>query len=239
MRTTYISILLRIPSFILSFLVALAVSDLTCTTGQTYVKFTKYSTNYATEESWEVYNGSTKEYTSPALVNLQYRTVEVCLPAAVNNQYTLKLKDSWGDSWSGGSWLEVQNINGNVVYKGYLVESREESITISLYQPITTASSWKFISGTVTGNWYESSFSDSTWTTETLGSSTTVTSGGPQYFRKTFSGLADMAAYELSMKYKYGIVVYMNGIEVYRDNMPDGAITSSSVATGSYTVVWF
>ena len=145
--------------------------------------------------------------------------------------------DSWGDSWSGGSWLEVQNINGNVVYKGYLVESREESITISLYQPITTASSWKFISGTVTGNWYESSFSDSTWTTETLGSSTTVTSGGPQYFRKTFSGLADMAAYELSMKYKYGIVVYMNGIEVYRDNMPDGAISSSSVATGSYTTL--
>ena len=234
MRTTYISILLRIPSFILSFLVALAVSDLTCTTGQTYVKFTKYSTNYATEESWEVYNGSTKEYTSPTLVNLQYRTVEVCLPAAVNNQYTLKLKDSYGDSWTAGSWLQAEGLYGNIAFRTYLTAAREESYALSLYYAVKKNDFCKLTSGSMNDpNWTQYNYSDNSWNDVTLGSVTTAVSG-PQYFRKSFTGLANMAAYELSMNYRFGIVAYVNGNEVYRDNMPEGPITSSSLAVGSY-----
>ena len=62
---------------------------------------------------------------------------------------------------------------------------------------------------------------------------------GTQYFRKTFAGLANMAAYELALNYRYGIVAYINGNEIYRDNMPDGAVTSSTLASGSYTAVEF
>ena len=44
-----------------------------------------------------------------------------------------------------------------------------------------------------------------------------------------------MAAFELQLNYQFGVVAYINGAEVYRDNMPDGEPTSSTVATGSYS----
>lgn len=43
-----------------------------------------------------------------------------------------------------------------------------------------------------------------------------------------------MAAYEMDFMYLYGIVAYINGVEVFRDNMASGAVSASSVATGSY-----
>ena len=46
-----------------------------------------------------------------------------------------------------------------------------------------------------------------------------------------------MAAYEASFNYKDGIVAYINGIEIYRDNMPSGPVSSSTAATGSYAIL--
>ena len=37
------------------------------------------------------------------------------------------------------------------------------------------------------------------------------------------------------MKYQYGIVAYLNGIEVYRDNMPDGQPSIDTLASDSYS----
>ena len=48
-----------------------------------------------------------------------------------------------------------------------------------------------------------------------------------------------MAAFELQLNYRYGVVAYINGVEVYRDNMADGEPTSSTPATGSYTTYTF
>ena len=53
----------------------------------------------------------------------------------------------------------------------------------------------------------------------------------PHFFRKTFSGLQDMAAYEVQFYYKHGIVAYLNGIEIYRDNMPKGIVLPSTKAS--------
>ena len=44
-----------------------------------------------------------------------------------------------------------------------------------------------------------------------------------------------MTAYELRIDYRHGVIAYVNGNEVLRDNMPDGEITSSTLATGSYS----
>lgn len=75
------------------------MSDNTCSTGEVYAKFTKQSgANYASEESYEVYSGSTLLASSPTFVNNELRETEVCLTASTNNQYTLLLKDSYGDS---------------------------------------------------------------------------------------------------------------------------------------------
>lgn len=69
--------------------------------------------------------------------------------------------------------------------------------------------------------------------------SPTAETSGTQYFRHTFRGVADLAAYQLSMLYEYGIVAYINGNEIFRDNMVDGEVTSTTPATGHYTNITY
>ena len=45
---------------------------------------------------------------SPTLSTYTDRVIEHCLPANTNNQYTLKLKDSHGDSWSAGAFFMIE-----------------------------------------------------------------------------------------------------------------------------------
>ena len=216
---------------------SIALSTITCTSGQVYAKFSKKcGTSWASEESFEVWGGGVKLQTSPTFENNELRVLEYCLTATTNSQYQVKMIDSYGDSWTSGSWLMVEGINGNRVFKNFLAASREEEYTISLYSGVNKNDQWRLTSGTVSGSWTEYNYGDSSWAQVTLGSVTTEVSG-PQYFRKTFTGLANMAAYELSMNYRYGIVAYVNGNEVYRDNMPDGVPTPSTFASGSYTTV--
>ena len=59
--------------------VSIALSDLTCSPGQTYVKFIKNNgVSSASQESFEIYDGSTKLYTSPTFANSEERTIEEC-----------------------------------------------------------------------------------------------------------------------------------------------------------------
>ena len=200
-----------------------------------YVKIMKKTTNYASEESFKILSGSTVAYTSPTLVDNQVRTLEVCLPASTNSQYSLEMNDSYGDSWTDGGWIEVYGINGNMAFKGMMAEGRTETHPISLYAPINKNAEWKYASGAqASGNWKDLNYSDASWTSITLGS-TTETATGTQYFRKTFTGITGMAAIDLQLNYIAGVVAYINGAEVFRDNMPAGAVVDTTPASGSYS----
>ena len=65
------------------------------------------------------------------------------------------------------------------------------------------------------------------------------------YFRHTFtvSNLASVTHLDVSAQRDDGIVVYINGTEVWRNNMPSGIITydtfASSAATGADETTWF
>ena len=113
---------------------SIALSDLSCSSGQTYVKFVKIcGSSYAYEESFEVYSGSTLLYTSPTFADNGERTIEQCLTSSTNNQYTLKLIDSYGDSWYDGAYLAIYGVSGNLVFKNMLTTSKEETHQFSLY----------------------------------------------------------------------------------------------------------
>ena len=217
---------------VLLYLAVLAAS-LDCTSSQVYVKITKKTASWANEESFKILSGSITVYTSPSLTNNQERVIEVCLTSSTNNQYTLQMSDTAGDSWSDGAYIMMEGINGNIVYKAMMTESRTQTEPLSLYSPINKDGVWKYISS-ASGNWKDVNYSDSTWSEVTLGIASTSASG-TQYFRKLFTGINDMAAFELQLKYRYGVVAYINGAEVYRDNMPDGEPTSTTQASGSYS----
>ena len=96
--------------------------------------------------------------------------------------------------------------------------------------------------------WRETAFADGSWASGPAelgygdGDEATVVDGGQAgnrhittYFRHTFS-VADPASVfglQLQLLRDDGAVVYLNGTEVYRINMPGGTITSSTRASGA------
>lgn len=114
-------------------------------------------------------------------------------------------------------------------------------------------SSWKYLAnGSNQGTtWRATSFNDASWTTGTAafgyGTSvitTTVSYGSNSkkkyittYFRKSIS-IADASLYSsftLNLKRDDGVVVYINGTERYRSNMPTGTISYTTKASSEAT----
>lgn len=78
---------------------------------------------------------------------------------------------------------------------------------------------WKVSTkSTPSNNWITSSFDDSKWDDYTGATSTNKV--GTVYARKKISGFNGMAAYELIYQVKCGLIIYVNGKEVRRYNMP-------------------
>ncbi|WP_461489127.1 InlB B-repeat-containing protein, partial [Pontibacter sp. HJ8] len=110
-------------------------------------------------------------------------------------------------------------------------------------------SSWKYLdNGTNQGTaWRAASFSDGSWKTGNgkfgygISDAATRINFGPNakkkyittYFRKSIS-LADpsiYSSYTAKVKRDDGVVVYVNGTQVYRNNLPSTAITYTTLAT--------
>ena len=203
------------------------------------MKVIKKCMNHAAEESYEIYSGDSKLVTSAPFSNNEERADEYCLTSNTNNQFVLTLKDSYGDSWTSGTWVRVEGAYGNILLKTMMKENREESYPLSLYYPVLKSSEWKMYSSasSVPENWSSLAFSDD-WQQVALG--TAIPSvAGTQYFRKTFTGLASMAAYEIELNYRYGVIAYINGNEIFRDNMEALPPTASSLSFGSYDAYAF
>ena len=118
---------------------------------------------------------------------------------------------------------------------------------------VPTAATWKFLdNGSDQGSaWRAASFNDSTWSSGPAqlgygdGDEATTLSFGPDtnnkfittYFRRAFSvnNPSQFTGLTLRLMRDDGAVVYLNGVEVWRTNMPTGSVgflTPASVAIG-------
>ncbi len=114
--------------------------------------------------------------------------------------------------------------------------------------PFPTGSNWAYWDlGSIDSNWASLSFNDSSWAfgPGVLGYgdpvATTVGFGGnpsakftTTWFRKrinvnNYTSLPDTL--EFRFRRDDGIIVYVNGVEIIRDNMPSGAITNNTFST--------
>ncbi len=122
------------------------------------------------------------------------------------------------------------------------------SVALSAHAATTTlvakGSVWKYLdNGTDPGpSWKAASYFDGGWAAGPAqlgygdGDEATVVSYGPDksnryittYFRQKFSvtNPATLGTLTLSLLRDDGAIVYLNGTEVYRSNMPAGAVTS-------------
>lgn len=116
---------------------------------------------------------------------------------------------------------------------------------------ITYGSSWKYRDiGTNPGTtWKNTTYNDATWKTGNAqlgygdGDEATIVSYGSSasnkyittYFRKLFTitDTTQFTGYTLNLKRDDGAVVYINGTEVYRTNMPTGTISYTTKASAA------
>ena len=114
---------------------------------------------------------------------------------------------------------------------------------------VAAGETWRYLdNGTDPGTaWRQGAFDDSSWKSGRAelgygdGDEATVVSYGPSaankyvttYFRKAFAlgEPRNYTAVSLEMKRDDGAVVYLNGAEVARSNMPAGAVTSQTLAS--------
>ena len=225
--------LLCIHCYFFIFVDSLASSQITCGTGETYLKMVEYLPLDTDQIDFEILSEGNVLFTRSAESSSSPPSIEKCLASSANNQYTIKLLPISGNSWPAGSYLTIFGKNNNAVFKTTLTASIEESYVLSLYYGIDQGAAWKMTSGSFTAAWTDYSFSDNSWSVVTLGSVTSSASG-TQYFRKQFAGLSGMAAYDVRLYYKAGVIAYINGVEVYRDNMPDGDVDSTTAASEEY-----
>jgi hypothetical protein len=116
---------------------------------------------------------------------------------------------------------------------------------------VAEGSVWKYLddgSNQGTG-WRAAAFDDSSWAFGAAelgygdGDEATLVSYGPSsgakyvttYFRHAFSVVdpSDFASLVLDLRRDDGAVVYLNGVEVFRSNMPGGTISSSTTASSA------
>ena len=77
------------------------------------------------------------------------------------------------------------------------------------------------MSSNVDPHWIQLFYDDSRWDSYRYNASSPILSTHPAYFRTLFHVDPLFKAYEVQIQYQYGIVVYLNGNEVFRDNMSE------------------
>lgn len=114
---------------------AVVLATITCNDGETYIAVFTKTASYAHEQSYKILSGTTVLKESAPFAADEERTDEYCVPASTNNQYTFRMIDSYGDSWTPGSWCRIFGVYGNAVFRNYMSLDREEDFVISLYYP--------------------------------------------------------------------------------------------------------
>ena len=189
----------------------------------------------AFEEGLTIYEGDTSGSIAyyEAINYLSSNTVTTISQCLTPGAYTAVMGDTYGNGWTPGSMMQIL-LNG--------VEIAVISwtcATTSTYSCTTTFSTsdlpeWQYSSTPQT---------TSDWTTGTIDwpsassdfpAPTTTT----RYFRRSIPLEGeDKIGILVSLQMDAGAVVYVNGLELTRWNMPEGEVTSSTQATTSGEVV--
>ena len=195
------------------------------------MRYTKHSSANSASDIWKIYSPNSDEllYTSPSGVDNTEVTDTFCLSVTPLLQYDLQMYSdnvNTNRQWSYDSWLSINGLYNHIAFKS---DWRANRIRLSFYTPVDHEMSW-FWTSNYSPDW--KTCSTNSWS---LTTGTSISSDSVIYFRRSFTGLSNMAAYESQFYYRDGIIAYLNGYEIYRDNMGTGPILPSSKPISSYS----
>ena len=191
-----------------------------------YTKRTGLSKN----EGFNLYapGSQTALYNSPLFEKNTIVTKNVCIPKTDFDTY-----DIWSsEDWDKASYVQFYGPYGQSFFKGSHVRS---DLSLVFYTPIPKNSLW-FVLSNRGMHWTDNEWVQGS-TEEMAAERVPVFVSGRMFFlRKVISIPTDvMAAYEIRVKYKHGIILYVNGYEILRDNMNNGFIAFDAYNINSYS----
>ena len=150
-----------------------------------------------------------------------------CLPRTKDLQYTISIPP--GSFRGDDDSLSIFGANGNRIFSGTATSAIRKLSLLNLIEP---NSEWHY-ECQYRENWnsYESILRTKLIPT----SATCQERNSIRYYSKSFTGRKHFAAYEVRFNYRGGIVAYLNGVEIYRDNLSSGELDQGSVSQGAYS----
>ena len=189
------------------------------------------------EASFELYRQATSELidSRPSIVSYFTSVYTYCSSATI---YSLVLHDTANDGWGSGSYRVLLE-DGTVLTTG-TVSPGSSPLTVSInvgYVINPLNSIWKYTKTQITDpQWTSLSFDDSQWSTAPLTSissldTTTI------FLRFPFEAVdLDLYSnYEINIYALGGFIAYMNGQEIYRENLPADGVSASTFGESENT----
>ncbi|KAK8791806.1 hypothetical protein WA158_005183 [Blastocystis sp. Blastoise] len=208
----------------------ITLSVVYCITPNVLFTIKVHSNNYGNEMSYFIKNSNgTIIHQHDKFTDYQDSYFPFCQPIGI---YFITMKDSSRDGWNGG-YIKVYLEDNTEILSGTL-DSREAEATMNLsvgyvISPVKTEWTYYDSNTSPSSGWNTISFDDSHWT-KNIPEMMNNAQGITQYYRKTFiiDNVNLYSALAFDIKTKYGAIVYINGEEVYRYNVPKGIVTEST-----------
>ena len=200
------------------------------------VKFEMVTSYYANEQSFEVYNQASGAKVHSYAATANYATLVSTMCATVGD-YKIILNDSYGDGWTSGSFVKVYDSADSLIQEFTLSSGRTYTGYFTVASTTSSAVVWKTkMNGKVDKEWNTIGFDDSKWDSTSGNIEYGPWTENTIYFRYTLE-VADAIKYPLvqyGIWYKDGIIIYLNGEEIYRRNMPAGTVKHNTLASNMY-----
>ena len=159
------------------------------------------------------------------------------------SSYSVTLSSSSLNYWQSLSFLYVRAMLSADEYDTVLRAKYDATLglpstyTFNTLFSVPPHDSWSYTMGSIPSSWTGSDVSG--WSTGSMGSFPD-SSNQIQLYKHTFavSSLSEVAGAVLSLRYKYGCIVYLNGVEMFRNGVT-GELSTSSLSDNSYTDVLY
>ena len=171
------------------------------------------------------------EVNSQMINNKVYDPTDHCL---AHGSYYVQMRDSYGDGWTTGSKLSIKQGGEEIVQVVWTCGGSYSNRVYTCSQTFTVGPppEWQYSSTAQTSSSWTTGELDWTSYAGNYPAPTTTT----RYFRRSIemTGI-DNFGIHVALTINGGAVVYVNGQELTRWNLPDGEISSSTEATVSTT----
>ncbi|KAK8795570.1 hypothetical protein WA158_000227 [Blastocystis sp. Blastoise] len=204
---------------------------------------TVYGYNYY-NEIWELYDLEDNLIMSGRGRRVPYSNIAISQFCAKNMEYKIKFVTINGISWHPSSTIEIIAIHDHdhshgedIIYTGHSHTGSTKTVQVQIGYtlPYSSISTISRIDGVIPHYWYKPTYiyTDIDWNINygmyprpSIYSKISLTR------RKIYiSSIISSITFEIRLIIRGGSVVYWNGEEIYRNYLPSGTITSSTVTT--------